>query len=152
MGATSMSELDWRLRFMGMAELVATWSKDPSTKVGAVLVSERRVLGLGYNGFPRGCSDDDALYQNRDEKYRRVVHAEVNALLNAQGKHGSDLTLYSTLCPCSQCTAMAINYGVTKVVSWRPTIDQVERWGGSFKTSKNLLEEAKIPLLLYNRD
>jgi len=74
----------WDARFMGLGRHVAGWSKDPSTKVGAVIVNDRlQVVGMGYNGFPRGTSDSGALYEDRERKYLRVVHAEVNAVLNA---------------------------------------------------------------------
>lgn len=135
----------WEMRFLEMAKLVAGWSKDPSTKVGAVLVSDRSVLGLGYNGFPAGCRDDEEIYNDRPEKYRRVVHAEVNALLNAQGKTGRDgLHLFSTLCPCSACAAMMINYGVRNVYFPEPSDDEVSRWGESFKSSMAMFREADV--------
>lgn len=142
----------WENRFMDMAELVAGWSKDPSTKVGAVLVSGRTVLGLGYNGFPSGCDDSPAIYENREEKYRRVVHAEVNALLSAQGKTKEDMELYSTLCPCSQCAAMMINFGVKVVYFPVPTQEQLDRWGASFETTLRMFREARVmPMYLPNR-
>lgn len=132
---------------MDMAELVASWSKDPSTKVGAVLVSGRSVLGIGYNGFPKGCLDFPSIYENREEKYRRVVHAEVNALLNAQGRNKDDeLSLYSTLCPCSACAAMMINYGVRSVYCPVPTSDQLTRWGPSFESTKSMFKEADVKM------
>lgn len=138
----------WESRFLDMAMLVASWSKDPSTKVGAVLVSDRSVLGLGYNGFPKGCSDDPLLYEDREEKYRRVVHAEVNALLNAQGETGSgNLDLFTTLCPCSSCAAMIINFGVKRVFSPKPTLDQLSRWGSSFMSTEMMFQEAKVKMI-----
>lgn len=138
---------------MDMAELVSSWSKDPSTKVGAVLVSGRSVLGIGYNGFPKGCRDYPEIYDNREEKYRRVVHAEVNALLNAQGRNKDEgLTLYSTLCPCSACAAMMINYGVKAVYCPVPRSDQLDRWGASFESTKAMFEEADVKMwFLPNR-
>jgi dCMP deaminase len=137
---------EWENRFLEMARLVSSWSKDPSTKVGAVLVSGRHVLGTGYNGFPVGCDDSAEIYLNRDEKYRRVVHAEVNALLNAQGKKGDEMSLYSTLCPCSQCAAMIINFGVRQVFCPVPTHDQLERWGASFDSASKMFKEAEVKM------
>ena len=71
----------WDMRFLEMAQLVASWSKDPSTKVGATIVDDdRRVISVGYNGFPKGVADNKRL-EDRDEKYKMIVHAERNALL-----------------------------------------------------------------------
>ena len=137
-----MSDPKWDNRFMDMAELVASWSKDPSTKVGAVLTTGRKILGLGYNGFPAGCRDDMEIYHDRPEKYRRVVHAEVNALLN--GTREGDMALYTTLCPCSQCAAMIINFGVKDVFSPIPSEKEKERWGESFLSAVEMFKEAKV--------
>ena len=73
----------WGRRFLHLAEHVSTWSKDPSTLVGAVIADDNRVVSVGFNGFPRGCDDSPALYAERERKYRRVIHAEANALLFA---------------------------------------------------------------------
>src|SRR6056297_1129882 len=75
----------WDERFLDMAELVATWSKDPSTKIGAVCVEpqSKRILSMGYNGFPRGIADLDWRYEDKEVKYSLVVHAEANAIYNA---------------------------------------------------------------------
>ena len=73
----------WNMRFLEMAKMVGSWSKDPSTKVGAVIVDDnRRVVSLGYNGFPKGVADNNRL-EDRNEKYKMIVHAERNALLFA---------------------------------------------------------------------
>src|SRR6056300_417538 len=74
----------WDQRFMQMAQMVSTWSKDPSSKIGAVAVNdEKRILATGYNGFPRGIADTEERLNNRDEKYPRIIHAEMNVLMNA---------------------------------------------------------------------
>lgn len=98
----------WKLRFMEMAALVSVWSKDPSTKVGAVIVSkDRRSISTGYNGFPPGMDDGERWYKDRDHKYPRVIHAEVNAILNAtfdvRGAY-----LYCTHAPCVPCASVMI--------------------------------------------
>jgi len=75
-------QLKWDNRFMTMAELISAWSKDPSSQIGAVIVNdERRILATGYNGFPRGIKDTEERLNDRDEKYPRIVHAEMNALI-----------------------------------------------------------------------
>jgi dCMP deaminase len=142
----------WAERFMSMAELVASWSKDPSTKVGAVLTSGKDIVSLGYNGFPPGTSDDPEIYNDRPRKYLRVVHAEANALLMAHGKRWSgDLCLFSTLCPCSTCAAMAIRFGVKEIFTRIPTPREIERWGASFQESQDMLKEADVRLWFLPR-
>ena len=139
----------WPNRFMDMAELVAGWSKDPSTKVGAVLTSGRKVIGLGYNGFPAGCNDSEGIYEDRPEKYRRVVHAEANAILNCNGLSSSDkvgLAIHCTLCPCSTCAGMIINFGIKEVFCPAPTQDLVDRWGPSFHSAVTMFNEADVKL------
>ncbi len=101
--STYLNFEQWDYRFLQLAETVATWSKDPSTKVGSVIVdSKRRVIGLGYNGFPRRIQDLEERYSNRETKLKLVCHAERNALDNTPiSVEGS--TLYATLFPCNEC-------------------------------------------------
>lgn len=118
-----MSEhiLSWDEYFMGLAHLSAKRSKDPNTKVGACIVSkDHKVVGIGYNGLPRGLSDKDYPWDHRDgefleTKYPYVVHAELNAILNSK----CDLngcTLYVSLFPCNECAKAIIQSGISKVV------------------------------------
>ena len=113
--------INWDDYFMGVALLAAQRSKDPSTQVGACIVDEQnRILSTGYNGFPHGCSDDDFPW-NRDEskgetKYQFVVHAELNAILNARGKSLSGSKVYVALFPCNECAKAIIQAGITEVV------------------------------------
>jgi dCMP deaminase len=106
---------------MGVALLAAERSKDPSTQVGACIVDEQnRILSTGYNGFPHGCSDDDFPW-NRDEslgetKYQFVVHAELNAILNARGKSLSGSKVYVALFPCNECAKAIIQAGIAEVI------------------------------------
>lgn len=110
-------KIDWDQRFMDLAAHVSLWSKDPSTKVGAVIVnSDKLVLSLGYNGFPRGVLDLEERYKDRPTKYLFVAHAERNALDNSYGDMRG-ATLYTTLCPCNECTKSIIQKGIKKVVS-----------------------------------
>lgn len=110
----------WDRRFMEMAEVISGWSKDPSSKIGAVVVNaERRILATGYNGFPRGIEDSDERLNNRDEKYPRIIHAEMNALMNAlyNGVTVKDATLYVHGLPvCPACTKCVIQAGIKRVV------------------------------------
>lgn len=104
----------WDVRFMEMARLVASWSKDPSTKVGAVIAdSKNRPVGHGFNGPPRGVADDPNI--DRDTKLRRTIHAEKNAILFARsGLEGC--TMYVTHHPCGPCAAFIVQAGITRVV------------------------------------
>lgn len=105
---------------MDLAAHVASWSKDPSTQVGAVIVNDdKQILGVGYNGFPRRVFDGDSRYNNKQSKYWFVSHAERNALDNTfTSTKGA--TLYSTLCPCNECTKGIIQKGIKRVVTTKP--------------------------------
>jgi dCMP deaminase len=109
----------WDVRFLSMASLVATWSKDPSTKVGAVIVDDqRRIVSLGYNGFPKNICDDKRL-DKREIKYKMIVHAECNALLFASMQSSTDYTIYThPFMPCPACAGMIIQSGITRAVSY----------------------------------
>lgn len=138
----------WDRRFLEMAALCGTWSKDPSTKVGAVIVSDRRrVVSVGYNGFPRGINDDDELLHNRDLKLLLVAHAERNALDNAEcSVVGS--TLYTTLFPCNECTKSIIQRRITRVVSFSIPESKYQKY--NFDSSINMLSQCNIDVKLYS--
>lgn len=139
----------WDLRFLEMARLVASWSKDPSTCVGAVLVRpDRTVASVGYNGFPRGVSDSPELYENREEKYARVIHAEENAILNAK-EPTRGYTLYVSTEPCDGCTARTIQSGVGRVVAYAASEELKTRWQKSFDRCQNMRDEAGIEYVVY---
>jgi len=106
----------WNSRFLDMADIVSSWSKDPSTKVGAVIVDDRkRIISVGYNGFPRGVDDSTERYDDRPLKYSLVSHAERNALDNADVPL-KDTTMFVTLLPCSDCAKGIIQRGVKTIV------------------------------------
>lgn len=112
--------LSWDEYFMGLAHLSAMRSKDPSTQVGAVIVDqEHKVVGIGYNGLPIGCSDDEFPWDREggmlETKYAFVVHAELNAILNStRNLHGC--TLYVSLFPCNECAKAIIQSGINEVI------------------------------------
>ena len=113
--------ISWNQYFMGVALLSSKRSKDPSTQVGACIVNQdKRIIGIGYNGFPRGCSDDafpwgkDSI-NPLDTKYPYVVHAETNALLNTTSST-KGATLYVTLFPCNECAKLIIQSGISHIV------------------------------------
>jgi dCMP deaminase len=116
----------WHSRFIGLARHVATWSRDPSTQVGAVVVRpDRTIASVGFNGFPRGVRDLSARYADRPTKYAFVVHAEVNALLTAR-EPLTDCTLYSSLMTCNECAKLVIQAGIKCVVVPCPTADRAQ--------------------------
>lgn len=111
--------ISWDEYFMGVALLAAKRSKDPNTQVGACIVNKnKRILSTGYNGFPYGCSDDTFSWEREgsDTKYKYVVHAELNAILNAGGKDLSGARLYVDLFPCNECAKAIIQSGIAEVV------------------------------------
>lgn len=111
--------ISWDEYFMGVALLASKRSKDPNTQVGACIVDENNIiLSTGYNGFPFGCSDDAYPWerQGEDTKYKYVVHAELNAILNANGKSLKGAKLYVDLFPCNECAKAIIQSGIKEVV------------------------------------
>lgn len=143
-----MSELTrkWDERFLRTAKEISTWSKDPSTQVGAVIVNDdRRILATGYNGFPRGIDDSVERLEDRENKYKFIVHAEMNAIYNAtySGTSLNGSTLYVWGLPvCSECAKGVIQVGIKKIVM--PLKDYPERWVLSFKQSSALFIEAGV--------
>lgn len=111
----------WDERFFELAKLVSSWSKDPSTKVGAVLVdTDNRILSVGYNGFSRHNADTEKQLNNRPDKYLRTIHAEMNAILNYRGplKDLSEATLYTyPLAPCPDCVKHILQANICVVKS-----------------------------------
>ena len=143
----------WDRRFLRIAEEVRLWSKDPGTKVGCVLVQDRRITSCGFNGFPQTLSDSPSLYEDRDYKLAVTVHAEANAILNAakNGAKTESCTAYVTFPPCSQCAAALIQAGVEKVVCPNPA-NAPERWRESFMLANTMLYNSGIKILYYSDD
>jgi len=141
----NVDEERWHMRFMQLALEVATWSKDPSTKVGCVLIKDKKVLSTGYNGFPKNISDDLNRLVDRDYKYEITVHAEVNAVTSAalHGVSTEGATAYVTFNPCSRCAAVLINAGITSVFSYAGA-DIPTRWLENFILASKLLAEAGV--------
>lgn len=145
-----MNSNKWDIRFLELAKHVAQWSKDPSTKVGAVLISTDGREFIGYNGFPKGVLDSEERLNNREVKYKLVVHAEVNAILKAGDKaKGSTLYVWPSfsLPPiCNECCKVAIQAGVKEIVGYIPDEDdeRVKRWKDSISISEEMCNEAGI--------
>ena len=139
--------ITWDDYFMGVALLAAERSKDPNTQVGACIVDEyNRILSTGYNGFPLGCSDDEFPWgregEATDTKYPYVVHAELNAILNARGKTLSGSKLYVALFPCNECAKAIIQSGIKEVVY----LSDKYRDTPLTKASRHMLESAGVIL------
>lgn len=139
----------WDRRYLALAEHVAGWSKDPSTRVGAVVVDPTGyVVGLGFNGFPRGVDDATERYADRETKLRLVVHAEVNSII-AAGDKARGAALYTwPFAPCSRCAGLVIQAGVVRCVA--PSLPEAlrERWGADVEAAARMFREAGVELAL----
>lgn len=131
----------WDARFLSLAQFISTWSKDPSTKVGAVIAKGNRIISLGYNGPAQGLVDDSNA--DRTLKLARTVHAEVNAILFAK-QDLSDCTLYITHPPCAGCAALIIQSGIKNILELAAPKEFWERWKEDIKLSDSILHEAGI--------
>lgn len=134
----------WHTRFYQLAQHVAEWSKDPNTKVGACVVnSDRQVLSIGFNGFPRGIFDLAKRYEDKETKYLFVSHAERNALDNAFGDvRGA--TLYTTLFPCNECAKGILQKGISTVVTPKP---DKSRSHNHYDVTLRMFKEAEVMVL-----
>ena len=137
----------WGDRYIHLAKEISTWSKDPSTKVGAVVIGNNgEVLSQGYNGFPRSIKDTPQRLKDREKKYNLVVHAEMNAIYNASlngvSLKGSTLYVYG-LPICNECAKGVIQVGIDRVVATRPA-DYNKEWDESIRDAKALFKEAEV--------
>lgn len=144
-GASNYNLLKWSLRFLRLAEFVSQWSKDPSTKVGAVIVEGRNnIVSIGYNGFAQRMKDDPELYADRETKYSRVVHGEINAMIFAR-RPVVGCTLYTwPFLPCDRCAVQVIQAGITEVIAPLPSPDALTRWGTAFDKTRAYFREAEV--------
>ena len=144
--------INWDEYFMGIAMLSAQRSKDPSTQVGACIVSnENRILSVGYNGMPRNCDDDIYPWEREGDdlntKYMFVCHAELNAILNYSGTNLVGSKVYVTLFPCNECAKALIQSGVSEVIYYS------DKYSDSFSTlaAKRMFESAGIKMTPYEK-
>ncbi len=137
----------WDLRFLDLAKLVSAWSKDPSTKCGAVIVRpDRTVASLGFNGFPKGMKDDPARLKDREEKYSCIIHAEMNAVLLASEDLKGYVLYTHPFLPCDRCMVHMIQVGITRVVAYAP---QTDRWKESITKGITYADEAGVMITEY---
>ena len=132
----------WAERFLQMAELVASWSKDPSTQVGAVITEHNRIVSLGFNGYPHGISDS-AETDSRELKLLKTLHAEENALLYAK-RDLSGCEVWVTHFPCPNCAAKIIQTGISVVHCPEQSEDFLSRWGEKIKLSETMFNQAGV--------
>lgn len=146
--AHETTKTDWHRRWLDTAAHFGSWSKDPSTKVGAVLVRQGQIVSSGYNGFPRGVADSEERLNDKATKYQWTVHAEMNCLLQAalHGHSTKGCALYTTFPPCSRCAGPIIQAGIT-VVFFPASVMTHDGWTQEFDTAKEMLDEAGIPII-----
>ncbi len=153
MGEKRTDYISWDEYFMGVAYLAAMRSKDPGTQVGACIVSAaNKILSIGYNGFPTGCSDDEFPWNRVNEnplenKYFYSTHSELNAILNYRGGSLEGCKMYVTLFPCNECAKAIIQSGITSVVY------DCDKYADtpSVQASKRMLQTAGVKLIPYQR-
>ena len=136
----------WDHRFIELADHIAQWSKDPSTKVGCVIVGEdREIRSTGFNGFPRGIDDDEDRLNNRDLKYPLICHAEENAIMHAAriGVSLKGSSAYVTWPPCSRCARSLIQAGINEVI-YSAKIEIPERWTDDFNIASDMFKESGV--------
>jgi dCMP deaminase len=140
------SMANWDERFLKLAFHIASWSKDPSTKVGCIIVGEdREIRSTGFNGFPRGIEDSEERYTNRDLKYPLICHAEENAIMHAAriGVSLKGCRAYVTWPPCTRCTRSLIQAGVEEVV-YPSELTIPERWLEDFNLGRQMFDESGV--------
>ncbi len=146
--------ISWDEYFMGISLLSAKRSKDPNTQVGACIVDEyKKIVGIGYNGFPNGCSDDILPWHKHndkwlDNKYPYVVHAEANAILNKNNVSSNNLKMYVTLFPCNECAKLIIQSGIKEIIY----LDEKDNDKDIFIASRKMFDLCKIKCTKYKSD
>ena len=151
----SITSEKWDRRFLELARHISSWSKDPSTKVGAVIVDPlKMVVGMGYNGFARGVDDREERYDDRETKYKFVVHAELNAILNAGASaKGSTIYVWPAFgAPplCSNCAKAVIQAGIVRAVGYLPEPGNpaAERWAEELAVAYQMCTEAGVEITM----
>ena len=140
----------WDNFFLGLAQYISSASKDPSTKVGAVIVKgKNQIISTGYNGFAKQIKDTDERLNNRDLKYRLVIHAEENAVRFAgHSVEGCTLYTWPFMC-CSKCASRMIHEGIARHVAPHCPKEIAGRWGEDLKFSQSLFKEAGVEVVLF---
>ena len=142
--------ISWDEYFMGVAALAGMRSKDPNTQVGACIVSpDNKILSMGYNGLPIGCSDDEFPWAREGEELKRkyvyTVHSELNAILNYTGTNMKGAKVYTTLFPCNECTKALIQSGISEVIYYSDKYAATD----STIAAKRMFKSAGVTLRQY---
>ncbi|MCM1285388.1 MAG: dCMP deaminase family protein [Acetobacter sp.] len=146
--------INWDEYFMGVAILASRRSKDPNTQVGACIVNDdNKIMSVGYNGLPRGCSDDEFPWEREgekdsDTKYPYVCHAELNAILNAGGNDLKGTRIYVALFPCNECAKAIIQCGIKEIIY----ISDKYKDTDLVQASKRMLQSAGVKLTQFCSD
>lgn len=148
----SIEEMDsftsWNFYFLKMAKLVSQKSKDPSTKVGAVITDKNhRIISTGYNGLPQGYGDPEDILNDRDKKLKQIIHAEENAIIFAKRDLTGNIIYLWPLISCSSCTSKIIQSGIKTLIT---VSDDNPRWQLSFKISRDTYEKCGVDVYEYN--
>jgi dCMP deaminase len=142
-------ESKWQARFIDLAEEISTWSKDSSSRVGAVIVRpDRTIASIGFNGFPRGVEDSPDRIANRDTKLLFTIHAEMNAILSAKEPLKDYSIFVWPFQPCAHCAASIIQSGIKEVYCpFNAHLESYERWANSFKAALQMFDEAEVRVI-----
>ncbi|HET8685601.1 MAG TPA: deaminase [Methanosarcina sp.] len=139
-----MNSNKWDRRYLDLAQHVSTWSRDPSTKCGAVITKNNRVVSIGFNGIPTGLDDEKYLHP-RETKIACVLHSEVNAILTSNVPL-ADSTLYVNGAPCSNCAATMIQVGIKRVVMPPVDFEFAKRW--NWHLSEQMFNDASVEITI----
>jgi len=141
----------WDQRFMQLAIMVATWSKDPSSKTSTIIVTpDHRIVSVGFNGLPKGIQDSRDILHDREKKYAKIIHAEINAILFAQQDLTGCIAYMLPMSPCEQCASLLIQASISEIhhpAHIAP--DKVERWGASLQSAYNDLQNAGVKMVSH---
>ncbi len=141
----NISHSDWNKRFMDLADFISNWSRDPSTKIGAVITDkDHRIISTGYNGFAKGVDDYAERYLDRETKYKMILHAEENAIMFAKQRLDDCEIFITKLPPCAHCAALIIQSGIKNV--YMQDIEIPDRWMQSFNLTQKMFSEAGVNL------
>jgi len=142
--------MKWHKRFLELAQHMSSFSKDPSTKVGAVIFDDsNRIISMGYNGLPQKVIDCEERYLNRDLKYKTIIHAEMNAILFARKDiTGCSIATWPFL-SCSNCTSAIIQSGIKRIIAPSLPEELKARWEKSCDLSIELYQEAQVEVILF---
>lgn len=144
-----MSQYDWDVYWLNLAQHVSIKSKDPSTKFGAIIVRpDGSLCSIGFNGFPRGMKDNPELYKDREKKYSRIIHSEMNALLLSHDETHQGYTLYTwPFAPCDRCAVHMIQAGIKRFVFPEMPKDKVNRWKKAIEIAEGYMQEAQCEVI-----